>query len=458
MNLSKELIEKIYENYIQRYPSYKAYKDFFYNIIEKDETLYKSWCYTYLPAEEFDLRTELKKEIGDDADVYIYDKFYERYKKGKGGMLFSLYNDYHLVEAADRLFPIQHTVFLTYQVNPPLTYTIEEIRKILGRVERRQYTEGKKNIEEKKIFLYFPHLIQIERKIKDDKKTEMQTEFEYLEHPFFEPPNFNFEKLCWEKFTITDILQKDNDIDVVWNINPTVEYSMVFSYKGKKEKLPFNLLERYYPLIVSVFKKYKGKNYIYKYQPLKEAPNDVNLGLGKYTPFERHEFFGVTLTAVLNLAKKYRGPEGFFPGYLDVGLKSQVRDERKKLTTMIKDQRILKADLEFSGGSLNEPIGEEGIERIDLIPAKNNDGWEATRDAEDAFIAELDFVNLKKELIDFLFDQKDKVIFEKYFLDHDTQIQIAEDLSITQQAVQKRIEKIEKYFEKNLEKFVKPKK
>jgi|GEM_PF-5307270 len=424
MNILDKPIEKtlLFHNYIQRYPSYK---DFFHNVIEKDETLYKSWIYTYLPVEEFDLRNDVKKYIQDDTDLYIYDRLYEKKevlekhkKQGHGEFSLSigidydeflgfyyLYYDYLVVKNADSLFLNKGNVQIT----------IKELREIIGKVERREYTEGKKKISEVKRYLFLPFLIQTDRTIELNGKIKMEDETEFLF-----PPDFDEEKLKWEKFIIGEVLQRYKRLDLVYNVNYSVapeEHSMIFSYKGKKIELPFNLLhrQRYYPLIVSILQKYKGRKVDYEYckqredeedeeveelsfekddkkpkkKKKKKDPDnvsdkkDVDLGLGNYTFLERHEFFGLTIAGFKNLALEYNPKEhkkhGLFPGYLKARLTSFIGDAWKGETTEAlykerteqrewdekerKDEdrtkepdRKLKVDIDYSAGSLDKEM------------------------------------------------------------------------------------------------------
>ena len=65
---------KNYDSYFQRYPSHK---DFFDNVIAKDEILFKIWIDTYLPsAEEF-----YSTKVRDDAPRYLFEKWRESEKK-----------------------------------------------------------------------------------------------------------------------------------------------------------------------------------------------------------------------------------------------------------------------------------------------------------------------------------------------------------------------------------------
>ena len=158
--------------------------------------------------------------------------------------------------------------------------------------------------------------------------------------------------------------------------------------------------------------------------------------------------------AVLNLSMEYRGKEhGFFPGYLKKRLDSYLlgiwrsseitttqlfkeRKEREKGEDRSRESyRILKSDLEYSGGSLDEEItvdeGKGEVRRADLLP---DESW-----SEDSLINGLTL----EELIDSLSDPLDREIFDRYYSKDESQAEIGQNMGITQQAVAKRLKKIE---------------
>ena len=247
MKLSQELFEKTYRNYIQQYPSHE---EFFRRVIKQDGPINRIWLYTYLPAEELDLRTKFKEEIKERD----YQELHQRMIREKGQELTDLHNDFIIVEKADRIHLNPDPLKMIYHEVP---LTIAGIRKLLRRVEERTYREGEKNISERKEYQYLPWWIYITREISNGK-TKVEVEIEFLRKP-----NFEEQVHYWESFSITEILQRFKDmseiVGTVWNINPDVDYSIILSHGGKKRQFPVNLLhrERYYNLIRSALQKYR---------------------------------------------------------------------------------------------------------------------------------------------------------------------------------------------------------
>jgi RNA polymerase sigma factor (sigma-70 family) len=453
VKLKKELSDKTYQNYVEQHP---AYKDFFHNVIAKDKILYKIWCYTYLPAKELKLRGELKKQISDRDRSYLH----ERVIKEGSQELIDLHNEYSLVENADQAYLKPNLLKMAYPTDVPLT--IEQVREILRKVETKTYYEGEKKVFETKIHRYFPILFFTERQIgKGDKIVKIEAEIEYVSEPAFREKVY-----WWEKFSVTDILQKFRDMSeiqgIIWNLDPkAINYSIILSHKGKKRELPLNLLhrKRYCNLVRKAMRKYRLESSRIE---IDKSGESRGMTLGIYDELKDELNFSDAVMAVLNFSSEYdEKKHGNFPGYLGKRIRSHLRDIRRQKqysTTQLYEERkeiddprgreatrILNSDLEFSEGSLYDEVGEddekgeEGVRRIDLIPDKS-----FSEDTED--------IDPEKRMVDMrnsLTDSRDRMIFTEYYEKERPETQIAEDLGITQQAISKRIKQIKEHLIKN---------
>lgn len=382
-----------------------------------------------------------------------YDHLLQRVTKERTKELEALFDDYRIAEQADLVFLNSNLLRKFCYVDIPPT--IKEIRQILGKVEQKIYYEEKKKISERKIYRYFPWFIVIERDISNGK-TKVEAEIEYLLET-----NFKEEVRQWEKYSISEILQKFKDmseiVGVVWEPKPEVDYSIIVSHRRERREFPVNLLhrERYYNLIRNALRSCRVERT--KYIPHEK---EDNMGFGVYEPLRGELFFGEALMAVLNFSTKYQEEKhGHFPGYLQRRLDSYLRDiwKRREFTTTAlykkrrdidedklkkkgrEAYRILRSDLEFSGGSLDEEIvgdeGKKGIKRVDLVQDERCP-------SEDSLNEMIDFKKRK----DSISDPLEKEIFVGYFGYEDkTMTEIGKDLGISRQAVAKRIKEIEKH-------------
>lgn len=243
---------------------------------------------------------------------------------------------------------------------------------------------------------------------------------------------------------------------IVCDIKPKVEYSIILSHKGEKREFPINLSDRrrYYNLVKKTINLYRLESTTVK----ETEPEIIELKMGYYDKLKDKLNFPDAVWAVVDFSLSYnKKKHGHFPGYLKKRLYSSLRDiwrsseytttalyeERRELD---KDEskkkgreayRILRSDLEYSGGSLDEEILDdegEGIKRIDLLL---DERW-----SEDSLIEKLDFERRK----DSISDPLNKEIFVGYFGYEDkTMTEIGKDLGISRQAVAKRIKEIEKH-------------
>jgi RNA polymerase sigma factor (sigma-70 family) len=452
---------KNYHSYCQRSPSHK---DFFDNVILEDKILFKIWIDTYSSsAKEFYFR-----DVREDAPRYILEKWCESEKR------------------TELLYP------------PWVSLLIDYSRRVRKKVDKgrqelklKQYTEGKKTIFEDRKYGQFPLYVVVTRfiigdekaKIIEDRKNKIEFELKFL----LAPPDFKKVKLMLEEGLINDAQQHADMLDQICDIVTQTEFSYIISYKRKKEEFSFNLhhTRGYQPLIRKVLRKYPAETTIYKgptsipydRNPSPSFDPDPYSALGDYGYWGRHLLISHAFMFIKDLVLKYNPKEhGNFPGYFKTCLSSHIRDQRKLYTTtslfkkrkkfeaaqagdeeekkrisqkIREDFRILKSDLEYSGGSLDKVISEdEDIRRIDLLEAPGD---------ENSFIDELDDKEFNK-LFNFLSDPTDRAIIKKYYEDGKTMIQIAKDLRISQPAVSKRIKRIKEYFYEYFKKNYNPQK
>lgn len=466
----KNLSKVAYKTFIARYPSYS---NFFHDVIKKNEPLYNSWLYTYSPVEDIESRKKLEKRFAGHLNRNYIQRLLIRNEGGDTPLepLQQLGKDLHLVRYSDEWMIREGEALRRHGIE-----TIEQIRKNLEkhlwRIEKREYSANGERIEETTLFEWYPFFLFKTREIFEQQKEKTKRVESELAFPEWNSPQFEKLKSFWEKYSITEILQVFRDINeivgIVWNIKPDIEYSIIISHEKKKIEFPVNLLhrKRYYNLIKKAIKKNRLENV--EYLPPEGAGN---MGFGIYEDLSRALNFSDAVMGILDLALAYREDEhDNFPGYLHDRLNSCLNDIRKGknfTTTALHKQRIeeeayqyreykgykedlkkksrnskrlIRSDLEFPGGFLDDKIisreGEKAI-TTDLI----ND----CKLSEDTLMLSLDFENIRNSLD----KEKDKEIFSLYYGPQDeTMKEIANMIGISQQAVSKRLQKIKRHIEK----------